>query len=141
MNTKRISLALLIGLLLLILPMPSAAGFEDAYVIPRLVAGELDGIIYTPKLSFKNLSNKDCRRKFQLLEEDFNPAGGVFEFNGSQDCRRNPACPSCRLAQGLSGKLKKIDAGGYTGFGYLDPRGGPAEEDRMGILTARCRGG
>ena len=116
MNSKRTSRALSLGLLLLILPMPAVAGLEDVYVIPRLVAGNIDGNIYTPMLSFKNLSNKQCAGKFQLLEGDFNPAAGVFEFSGARisDGILPVTLPP---GEGLSGKLKRVDAGSYAGFG------------------------
>ena len=116
MNSKLASYALPLGLLLLVLPMPLAAGLEDVYVIPRMVAGDIDGYIYTARLSFKNLSAKQCDGKFQLLEGDFNPAGGVFEFNG---VRISDGILPVTLPPGeaLSGKLKRIDTVGYAGFG------------------------
>ncbi len=121
MNSKWTSHALPLGLLLLVLPMPAAAGLEDVYVIPRLVAGDIDENIYTPKLSFKNLSNKQCDGKFQLLEGDFKPAGGVLEFNGTR-ISDGILLVSLPPGEGLSGKLKKTD-GGYTGFGIWSQDG------------------
>ena len=106
-----------LGLLLVILWAPAAAGSQDAYVVPRLVTGNIDGVIFTPTLSFKNLSSKPCEGKFQLFEGDFNPAGGVFEFNGlTIDDGVLPV--SLRPGEGLSGKLKKVNAGGFAGFGF-----------------------
>jgi hypothetical protein len=53
-----------LGLVLVILSAPAAAGSQDAYVIPRLVAGDIQGFIYTSNLSFRNLSNKQCEGRF-----------------------------------------------------------------------------
>jgi hypothetical protein len=61
MNCKRTSHAVLLGLILLVLPASAAAGLDDVYVITRIVGGDIDGNIYTPKLSFRNLSNKTCQ--------------------------------------------------------------------------------
>jgi D-alanyl-D-alanine carboxypeptidase len=134
MNSKWTSQVLPLGMLLLVLPTPVVAGLEDVYVIPRLVAGTIDGNIYTPKLSFKNLSNKRCDGRFQLLEGDFAPAGGLFEFNGFRI--GDGILPvSLSPGEGLSGKLKKTDSGGYAGFGIWRQDGACAAGQDV-VLTA-----
>jgi D-alanyl-D-alanine carboxypeptidase len=116
MKSKWTRQILPLGLLLVILSAPAAAGSQDAYVIPRLVAGDIDGVVFTPTLSFKNLSDRQYEGTFQLYEGDFKPAGGVFEFNGFMI--NDGILPvSLMPGEGLSGKLKKVDAGGYAGFG------------------------
>ena len=134
MNRKWITQALPVSLILSFLAMPAAAVSQEAYVIPRLVAGGIDGVVYTSKLSFKNLSNKQCDGRFQLLEGDFDPARGVFEFNG---IRISDGILSVSLSagEGLSGKLRKIDAGGYTGFGIWRQDGACAAGQDV-VLTA-----
>ncbi len=116
MNRKWITRTLPVSLVLTFLPMPAAAFYQEAYIIPRLVAGGIEGFVYTPKLSFKNLSSKQCDGRFLLLEGNFDPAGGVFEFNGFRigDGILPVSLPP---GEGLTGKLRKIDAGDYTGFG------------------------
>jgi len=96
---------------------PISASCQNADVVPRLVAGDISGFLYTPKLSFKNLSNKQCNGIFQLLEGDFKPASGIFEFN---EVRISDGTMPLSLApgEGLSGSLKKVDSGGYQGFGF-----------------------
>jgi D-alanyl-D-alanine carboxypeptidase len=134
MNRKWITQALAAGLVLSSLPIPAAAAYQEAYVIPRLVAGGIDGFVYTPKLSFRNLSNKQCDGRFQLLEGDFQPAAGVFEFTGIRI--GDGILPvSLSPGEGLSGKLRKIDAGGYAGFGFWRQDGACAAGQDV-VLTA-----
>ena len=134
MNRKWTSQVLPLGLVLLVLPMPSVAGLENVYVIPRLVAGDIDGNLYTPMLSFNNLSAKQCNGKFQLLEGDFSPAAGAFEFNGVRI--RDGILPvSLSPGEGLSGTLQKIDTGGYAGFGIWRQDGACAAGEDV-VLTA-----
>jgi D-alanyl-D-alanine carboxypeptidase len=105
------------GFVLLILSAPIAADSDEAYVVPRLVAGEIDGVIFTPKLSFKNLSGRSCEGSFQLFEGDFKPADGIFEFSGFEI--DNGILPVVLApGEGLSGRLKKTDTGGFAGFGF-----------------------
>ena len=134
MNSKWTTQALPVGLVLSFLLMPVAAAYQEAYVIPRLVAGTIDGAIYTPKLSFRNLSNKQCDGKFQLLEGNFNPAGGVFEFNGIRIS--DGILPVSLLpGEGLSGRLRRIGAGGFAGFGIWRQDGACAAGQDV-VLTA-----
>ena len=84
--------------------------------VPRLVAGDFDGIVYTPNLSFKNLSGKQCDGLFLLFEGDFQPAAGEFEFNG-QSISAGTLPVSLAPGQGIFGQLSKTDAGSYQGFG------------------------
>ncbi len=122
MNRKWITQALPAGLVLSFLLMPVAAAYQEAYVMPRLVSGGIDGAVYTTMLSFKNLSNKQCDGRFQLLERDFAPAAGVFEFNGFRI--GDGILPvSLSPGEGLSGKLRKTDASSYTGFGIWSQDG------------------
>jgi hypothetical protein len=118
MSLKLTVHAVLVFLLAQIMAVrPISASCQNADVVPRLVAGDISGFLYTPKLSFKNLSNKQCNGIFQLLEGDFKPAAGVFEFNGVRIS--DGAMPLSLLpGEGLSGSLKKVDSGGYQGFGF-----------------------
>ncbi|MFZ0427747.1 MAG: serine hydrolase domain-containing protein [Acidobacteriota bacterium] len=103
--------------------LPSiAAGSDEAYVIPRLVAGAIDGVIFTPKLSFKNLSSRQCEGVFQLLEGDYDPTEDVFEFRGFRvDDGILPV--SLSPGEGLSGRLERNGPGGYAGFGLWRQEG------------------
>jgi hypothetical protein len=116
MKTNWITQVMTTAFLVSILATGGAIGSEGAYFIPRLVAGDIGGIIFTPKLSFKNLSNRTCEGRFELLEGDFSHAKGIFGFNGST-IENGVLTVILSPGEGWTGKLEKSDAGGFTGFG------------------------
>lgn len=94
----------------------------NSEAVPRLVVGDFDGIVYNTNLSFKNLSGKQCDGVFFLHEGDFQPAAGVFEFNG-ETISDGTLAVALAPGQGISGQLTKTDTGGYQGFGLWQQSG------------------
>ncbi|UCF38804.1 MAG: beta-lactamase family protein [Acidobacteriota bacterium] len=122
MNNKRITRFMPAAVFLLQLAVPEVAGSGNPYVIPRLVAGEIGGTVFTPKLSFKNLSRRKCEGTFELLQGDFTPAKGLFEIEGTW-MDQGTLTVVLEAGEGFSGKLKKSDAGGFVGFGFWRQKG------------------
>lgn len=91
----------------------------NSVTVPRLVSGDFQGIVYTPNLSFKNLSSKQCEGSFEFFQGDFGSPSGQFEFNG-EAVEGGRFTVSLAAGQGLFGQLRKLDQGGFEGFGYWE---------------------
>ena len=136
-STKRFGSDLWVFFLLSLFPATVFGDCENSWVVPRLAAGEFNGVAIVPSLTFKNLSDKRCDGKFSLLTGDSETALGQFEF-GDQTILDGTIDISLAPGEGLFARLRRIGPGGFQGYGVWRQKGQCVAE-RDVVLTADMR--